>query len=49
MNEFYILMLCLSAAAITDAIRAGKLSGFQKGVLATSVIALLEAYKNGLR
>ena len=49
MNEFYILMLCLSAAAITDAIRAGKLPGFQKGVLVTSVIALLEAYKNGLR
>lgn len=49
MNEFYILMLCLYAAAITDAIRAGKLSGFLKGVLATSTLALICAYKNGLR
>lgn len=49
MNEFYIPMLCLCIAAIIDAIRAGKLSGFQKGVFITSVIALLEAYKNGLR
>lgn len=49
MNEFYILMLCLCAAAITDAIRAGKLSGFPKGVLATSTLALIYAFKNGLR
>jgi len=49
MNEFYILMLCLCAAAITDTIRAGKLFGFLKGVLATSTIALICAYKNGLR
>jgi hypothetical protein len=49
MNEFYILMLCLCAAGIIDAIRAGKLSGFQKGVLVTSTVALICAYKNGLR
>lgn len=49
MNEFYILMLCLCAAAITDAIRSGKLSGFQKGVLVTSTVALICAYENGLR
>lgn len=49
MKEFYILMLCLCAAAITDAIRAGKLSGSPKGVLATSTFALICAFKNGLR